>query len=66
LYYWLAAGCVKLFSPWLLPAHDAARLSTPLLMALALLLAGMAGRDLIGRRHGRSVVMILIGCLGLV
>ncbi|OQS51133.1 ArnT family glycosyltransferase [Chromobacterium violaceum] len=66
LYYWLAAGCIKLFSPWLLPAHDAARLATPLLMSLSLLLAGMAGRDLIGRRHGRSVVMILIGCIGLV
>lgn len=66
LYYWVAAAMVKLFSPWLLPAHDAARLATPLFMSLALLLAGMAGRDLIGRRHGRSVVMILIGCLGLV
>lgn len=66
LYYWLVAGCIKLFSSWLLPAHDAARLATPLLMSLSLLLAGMAGRDLIGRRHGRSVVMILIGCIGLV
>ncbi|WP_434628646.1 ArnT family glycosyltransferase [Chromobacterium sp. CV08] len=66
LYYWLAAGCIKLFSPWLLPAHDAARMATPMLMALSLLLAGMAGRELIGRRHGRSVVMILIGCIGLV
>ncbi|UTH72910.1 glycosyltransferase family 39 protein [Chromobacterium sp. IIBBL 290-4] len=65
LYYWLAAGCIKLFSPWLMPAHDAARMATPMLMALSLLLAGMAGRDLIGRRHGRSVVMILIGCIGL-
>ncbi len=66
LYYWVAACFVKLFSPWLLPAHDAARLATPLFMSLALLLAGMSGRDLIGRRHGRSVVMILIGCIGLI
>ncbi|RMD01990.1 hypothetical protein EAY64_00880 [Aquitalea palustris] len=66
LYYWVAAGFAKLFSPWLLPAHDAARLATPLFMALGLTLAGMTGRDLIGRRYGRSVVMILIGCLGLI
>ncbi|BBH11943.1 MULTISPECIES: ArnT family glycosyltransferase [Chromobacterium] len=66
LYYWVAAIMVKLLSPWLLAPHDAARLATPLFMALALLLAGMAGRDLIGRRHGRSVVMVLIGCVGLV
>lgn len=66
LYYWVAAALVKVFSPWLLPAHDAARLATPLFMALTLTLAGMTGRDLIGRRYGRSVVMLMIGCIGLI
>lgn len=66
LYYWVASGLVRLLSPWLLPLHDAARLATPLFMALALAFAGGIGRELIGRRHGRSVVMILIGCLGLI
>ncbi|MDF0605613.1 glycosyltransferase family 39 protein [Neisseriaceae bacterium TC5R-5] len=66
LYYWVAALMARLFSPWLLPLHDAARLATPLFMSLALLLAGMSGRHLIGRRHGRSVVMVLIGCIGLI
>ncbi|MBI3144774.1 MAG: hypothetical protein HYZ18_05800 [Pseudogulbenkiania sp.] len=66
LYYWVAAGFARLLSPWALPLHDAARLATPFFMAIALLLAGMAGRELIGRRHGRSVVLILIGCLGLI
>lgn len=65
LYHWLAASLVSLLSPWLLSAHDAARIATPLLMSLALWCVGLAGRDLIGRRHGRSAVMILIGCLGL-
>ncbi|KZE33857.1 ArnT family glycosyltransferase [Crenobacter luteus] len=65
LYYWVAAAFARVFSPWLLPLHDAARLATPLFMAIGLTFAGMAGRELIGRRHGRSVVLILIGCLGL-
>ncbi|MCW3479278.1 hypothetical protein OL229_06820 [Neisseriaceae bacterium JH1-16] len=66
LYYWVAAGFVKLFSPWLLTMPDAARLATPFFMAIALTLMGGAGRLLIGRRHGRSVVLILIGCIGLI
>jgi len=66
LYYWVAAVLVKLLSPWLLPLHDAARLTTPLFMALALAFAGGLGRELVGRRHGRSVVLILIGSLGLI
>lgn len=66
LYYWVASGFVHLLSPWLLPAHDAARLATPLFMAIALWCAGGTGRELIGRRHGRSVVLILIGCIGLI
>ncbi|MDC7716127.1 hypothetical protein PQU95_02670 [Vogesella sp. DC21W] len=66
LYYWVAAGLARLLSPWWLPLHDAARLATPLFMAVALAFAGGIGRELIGRRHGRSVVMILIGCLGLI
>ncbi|MEQ6289341.1 ArnT family glycosyltransferase [Vogesella sp. GCM10023246] len=66
LYYWLAALLVKLLSPWLLPLHDAARLATPLCMAIALAFAGGLGRELVGQRHGRSVVLILIGSLGLI
>ncbi|AXK39825.1 ArnT family glycosyltransferase [Crenobacter cavernae] len=65
LYYWVAAALARAFSPWLLPLHDAARLATPLFMAIGLTFAGMTGRELIGRRHGRSVVLILIGSLGL-
>lgn len=66
LYYWVSSVFVRLLSPWLLAAHDAARLATPFFMAIAMFCAGGAGRELIGRRHGRSVVLILIGCIGLV
>lgn len=66
LYYWVAACFARLFSPWLLDFDDAARLATPFFMALALTFAGGAGRELIGRRHGRSVVLILIGCFGMI
>jgi 4-amino-4-deoxy-L-arabinose transferase-like glycosyltransferase len=66
LYYWVASVFVRLLSPGLLAPHDAARLATPFFMAIALFCAGGAGRELIGRRHGRSVVLILIGCIGLV
>lgn len=66
LYYWVASVFVRFFSPWLLPAHDAARLATPFFMAIAMWCAGGAGRELIGRRHGRSVVLIMIGCIGLI
>ncbi|TDR82090.1 ArnT family glycosyltransferase [Paludibacterium purpuratum] len=66
LYYWVASVFVRWLSPWLLAAHDAARLATPFFMAIALCCVGGAGRELIGRRHGRSAVLILIGCIGLI
>jgi 4-amino-4-deoxy-L-arabinose transferase-like glycosyltransferase len=66
LYYWAASVFVRFLSPWLLAPHDAARLATPFFMAIAMWCAGGAGRELIGRRHGRSVVLIMIGCIGLI
>lgn len=64
-YYVLPYVLAKIFSPWLLSFHDAARLSTPIFMSLALWCVGLVGRDLIGKRHGRSAVLIMIGSLGL-
>lgn len=64
LYYLTAALFGKIFS-FALPLHDAARLTTGFFMAIALLLTGMAGRELWGKGHGRLAVLILIGCLGL-
>ncbi len=64
LYYWVAAGFAWLLSP-LVPLHDGMRVATPFFMTFALWFAGLAGRDLIGRRQGRSVAMLLLGALGL-
>ena len=64
LYYATAALFGKIFS-FALPLHDGARLATGFYMALTLLFAGMTGRALWGKGHGRIAVMVLIGCLGL-
>lgn len=64
LYYWVKARFAGLLRP-VMPLADGMRLATPLFMALALWLAGLAGRDLIGYRHGRSTAMLLLGALGL-
>lgn len=64
LYFHMAAFVAKLFSP-ALPLHDAARLTTGLFMALTLLFAGLAGRELWGAGKGRVTVLMMLGCLGL-
>ena len=65
LYAWVGAAFHELFSPWLLSGYDAVRLATPFFMSIGLAFAGGAGRHILGRRNGRSVVLILIGCPGL-
>lgn len=64
LYYLTAAGFSRLFSGWL-PLHDGARLASGFYIALSLLFAGLAGRELWGRGYGRFTVLIMIACLGL-
>lgn len=65
LFYWIAAVFAA-GGQWLgLEIHEAARLGSTVLTALGLWAVGLTGRTLIGRRHGRSAVLILIGCLGL-
>ena len=65
LYAWTGAFFHELFSPWLLSGYDAVRMATPFFMSIGLAFAGGAGRHLLGRRNGRSVALILIGCAGL-
>lgn len=65
LYIWVGALFYRLFSPWALTGMDAARLATPFFLSLGFAFAGGAGRELLGKRNGRSVVLILIGCAGL-
>lgn len=65
LYFWAAALLANVLSWFGVAAHDAARISTGLWMALGLWGVGLAGRELFGRRNGRLAVVILLGCLGL-
>ena len=65
LYYWCAALLANALAWFGVVAHDAARLSTGLWMALAMWGTGLAARELFGRRFGRVAVVILLGSLGL-
>lgn len=65
LYYLVAAGMIKTFSP-LLPMHDAARLANMLWMGITIMLVGMIGRELWGYGSGRQTALVFIGSLGLV
>ncbi|MGQ5523608.1 ArnT family glycosyltransferase [Chitinimonas sp. PSY-7] len=65
LFYW-AAAVFAWVGQWLgLSLHEGARLATGGFMAMALWGVGLTARELVGRRHGRSGVLILIGCVGL-
>lgn len=65
LYYLIAAASAVLLSPPL-PLHDAARLATGVLMSVAFVFFGLAGRELNGRGQGALAILLLIGCFGLV
>lgn len=65
LYYLTAALSGFVLSP-LLPLHDAARLASGFYIALALLLCGLAGRELNGPGAGALTTALLLGCFGLV
>ena len=65
LFLWLASISQSLFSPWAMSSYTAVRLVTALFMAISLACAGGAGRELLGKYHGRSVVLILIGTPGI-
>ena len=63
LYFWIAAASGKLLS-WLLPLHDAARLSSALLTFLILGLTHLAARALHGREYAVAAPLILAGSTG--
>lgn len=64
LFYWLAAILAKLLSP-VLSLHDGARLTTGLLMAVALAYTHKTATRLFDERAGRISVLLMIGCLGM-
>jgi 4-amino-4-deoxy-L-arabinose transferase-like glycosyltransferase len=63
LYYWIAAASGKLFS-WLLPVHDAVRLSSALFTFLILGFTHLAARALHGREYAVAAPLILAGSIG--
>lgn len=63
LFHWLAAATGWLLQ-WLVPFHDGARLASPLLGALTLLLVSGTARRWSGREAGLAAPLILVGCLG--
>ncbi len=65
VYLWTAAAFQKLFTPWAATAYDAARFASVFFTAIGLSGCGFAGFHFLGRHHGRSVMLILIGCFGL-
>lgn len=64
LFYWLAAVLAKLLSP-VLNLHDGARLTTGVLMAVALAYTHKTATRLFDERAGRISVLLVIGCLGM-
>lgn len=64
LYYWLAAACAKAFG-WLIPLHDAARMTSAILAALMLAAMAGASRELHGEAARGIAPLHTIGCLGL-
>lgn len=65
LYYLVAAGFAKAFSPWL-PLHDGARLASGLFMALSVLWLALAARKVWGNHSAASAALALVACLGLI
>lgn len=65
IYVWVAATLKALLSPWAVDEFAAVRLTSVLFTVVGLLGSGMAGFRLLGQHQGRSVVLILIGSVGL-
>ena len=63
LYYWISATVGKLFS-WLMPFHDAARMTSGIFTLLALEFILLAARELHGRDYAAAAPLILAGSIG--
>ncbi|MDR2112350.1 MAG: hypothetical protein LBQ62_04495, partial [Candidatus Accumulibacter sp.] len=63
LYYWLAASAGRLFS-WLMPFHDAVRMTSGVFTLLALEFILLAARELHGRPYAAAAPLILAGSIG--
>lgn len=65
VYLWIAEAFRLLLSPWAADAYSASRFANVLFAAIGLAGCGFAGFHFLGRHHGRSAVLIIIGCVGL-
>jgi 4-amino-4-deoxy-L-arabinose transferase-like glycosyltransferase len=64
LYYWIAALFTKVFGT-IMPAHDAARLTTGFFMVITFVFLYKSANKLFDERAGRIAIALLIGSLGL-
>lgn len=64
LFYWVAAICARIFSPFL-ALHDAARLATTLFLVGTCVATAIAARSCWKGRHANVSVLVLLSCLGL-
>ena len=64
LYLWLAHGLATVLSP-ILSLHDAARLTSGLLVGVSLGLVALTARSLYGSNAVWPAVLALMGCMGL-
>jgi 4-amino-4-deoxy-L-arabinose transferase-like glycosyltransferase len=64
LYYWMAALCAWLSSPWL-PLHDGARLANPLLLGFTCWLLARTARAWWGRERAWLAPLLLLACPGM-
>ena len=65
VFFITAAVFAKLFSPWLLPLHQASSLAVILYISLMFLFVYFAGKEMGGPNTGATAVLCLIGCIGL-
>ncbi|SSY80971.1 ArnT family glycosyltransferase [Alysiella crassa] len=65
IYVWVAAWCRYLLTPHIMDMYAATRFATVLFTVIGLTANGMAAYRFLGKSHGRSTVLILIGSAGL-
>ena len=64
VFYITAALLGTLFSPWLMPLHQAMALAAALYVGVTFLFAFLAGREAGGTRAGVGATLGLMGCIG--